>query len=189
MFKPQNKFAILSLTNLIFLTSALPSRGDDISSVFYISKNDNGNQIHYGIRLNQNCLPEGNNPVYVYWVRENGTTGNLLSVEEPAYGLSSQSVSGENVEVILRFFQNRGIQKPITFKMDKLNNGNCQARAFTRINDSQKQLSNIRIALKDIFRNPLTGSTIGGTVVNLTMVSPNREEEVISCTSNCRFGI
>ncbi|MEG4575276.1 DUF4833 domain-containing protein [Microcoleus sp. N3A4] len=189
MLKRQNKLAILSLTNLIFLSFVLPSRGNDISSVFYISKNDNDNQIHYGIRLNQNCLPEGSNPVYVYWVRENKTTGNLLSVEEPAYGISSQSVSGENVEVILRFFQNRGIQKPISFKIFKLNNGTCKAQAFARINSSQKQLSNIHIFLKHIFRNPLTGSTIGGTVVNLTLVSPNREEEVISCNSNCRFGI
>lgn len=189
MFKRQNKFAILSVTNLIFLSFALSSRGDDIASIFYVSKNDNGNQIHYGIRLNQNCLPEGSNPVYVYWVRENRTTGNLLSVEEPAYGISSQSVSGEDVEVILKFFQDRGIQKPIIFKTFKLNNGTCQARAFARIDGSQKQLSNIHILLKDIFRNPLTGSTIGGTVVNLTMFSSNKEQEVISCTSDCRFGI
>jgi Domain of unknown function (DUF4833) len=189
MFKRRNKFALLSLTNLIFLSSALPSRANDISSVFYVSKNDNGNQIHYGIRLNQNCLPEGSNPIYVYWIRANKTTGNLLSVEEPAYGISSQSVAGENVEVILNFFQARGIQKNISFRTSKLNNGNCQTRAFTRINNSQKQLSNIHIFLKDIFRNPFTGSTIGGTVVNLTMVSTNREEEVVSCTSDCRFGL
>lgn len=189
MIKRPNKLAILSLTNLLFMSLVLPARGDEIDSVFYIAKNDNGNQIHYGIRLNQNCLPEGSNPVYVYWVRENRTTGNLLSVEEPAYGLSSQSVSGKNVEVILRIFQNRGIQKPISFRTLRLKNGTCQAKAFARINGSQKQLSNMRISLKDIFRNPLNGNTIGGTVVNLTMVTPNREEEVISCTSDCRFGI
>lgn len=183
------KLAILSLTNLIFLSFILPSRGDDISSVFYVLKNDNGNQIHYGVKLNQNCFPEGSNPVYVYWVRENGTTGNLLSVEKPAYGISNQSVSSKDVEVILKFFDDRRIQKPIRFKISKLNNGTCEAKAFTWINDSQKQLSNIHIFLKDILRNPLTGSTIGGTVVNLTLVSPNGEEEVILCNANCRFGL
>ncbi len=189
MFKPKNKLAFLSLTNFIFLSFALPTGANDTSSIFYVSKNDNGNQIHYGIRLNRNCLPEGSNPVYVYWLRENRTTGNLLSVEEPAYGILNQSISASTVEVRLKFFQDRGIQKPISFRTARLNNGSCQARAFTTINGKQRQLSNIRIFLKDIMRNPLNGSTLGGTVVNLSLVSSNKDEEVISCTSNCRFGI
>jgi hypothetical protein len=189
MFKHQNKFAILSVINFIFLSFTLPSRANDIPSVFYVSKNDNGNQIHYGIRLNKNCSPEGNKSVYVYWIRENRTTGNLLSLEEPAYGIARQSVSGEDVEVMLQFFQDRGIKKPIVLRTSKLNNGTCQTKAFTTINGSQKQLANIHIFLDNIFINPFTGSTIGGTVVNLKMISPNKEQEVISCTSDCRFGI
>ncbi len=183
------KLVILSLMILIFLSFVLPSKANNISSVFYVLKNDNGNQIHYGIQVDRNCLPEGSNPVYVYWVRENGTTGNLLSVEKPAYGIFSQSPSNQDVEVILRFFLDRKIQKPIRFKTSKLNNGTCEAKAFTLINGSEQQLSNIRIFLKNIFRNPLTGSTIGGTVVNLTLASPNGEEEAMFCTSHCRFGL
>lgn len=189
MFKHKNKFAIVAFTHFIFLSAASPLLANDIPSVFHISKNDNGNQVHYGIRLNQNCLPMGNKPVYVYWRKENGATGELMQLEEPGYGIFSQSVSGQRVEIILNAFQNRGIQKLITVRSVKLNNGSCQASAFTRINGKPMQLSRLQILLSNIMRNPFTGGTIGGRLVNLTLISSTTDEEVISCTSDCRFGL
>lgn len=189
MFKHKNKFAIVAFTHLILLSAASPLLADDIPSVFYISKNDNANQVHYGIRLNQECAPMGSKPVYVYWKKENGTTRELIQLEQAGYGISSQSVSGQRVDITLNAFQNRGIQKPIAINSVKLNNGRCQASAFTTINGKTVQLSSLQIQLNNISRNPLNGGTIGGTIVNLTLIASTRDREVISCTSDCRFGL
>lgn len=178
----------LGLSFNVFLGISLPTYANDIPSVFYISKNDNGNQIHYGMKLDSNCFPQGTTPVYVYWIRENGSTGNLLRLEEPAYGIYSQKVSGQNVDVLLNFFQNRGINKLITLKNTKLSTGTCQSQAFTQINRHQRRLTTIDINLTQVLRNPFTGSTIGGTVVNLSLIGLE-SKEIIPCTSSCRFGI
>ncbi len=178
-------FRLVVFSFLLLETSA---SANDVPRVFYISKNDNGNQIHYGVKLDQNCLPMGNNPIYVYWVRENGTTGELQKLEQPAYGIYSQSVSGDHVDLILNFFQGRGISKLITVSSARLENGTCQAQAFTSINNRKSQLSIMDIDLTNIFRNPFTGSTIGGTVVNINLIG-TKGKEVIPCTSGCRFGI
>ena len=187
MFKHKVKFA-LAFTHSLWLFIVPTVLANEISSIFYVSKNDNDNQVHYGVRLNQNCLPIGNNPVYVYWRMANGKTQELRGLEQPAYGISRQSISGERVNFILNGFQNRGIQKSLFVKSARLNDGNCQVLAFTTINGKQVQISSIRILLSKIKRNPFTGGTIGGKVDSITVVSSVGDEEVIQCRSNCEFG-
>lgn len=191
MFDRQIQFALVGFTNFILLSGAAPLLANDIPSVFHIAKNDNANQVHYGIRLNQNCVPIPNKPVYVYWQKEDGTTKELMQLEQAGYGIFSQSVSSSKVDIILNAFHSRGIQKIISFKPVKLNNGSCQASAFTSINGKSRELTKLYILLSNINRNPFTGGTIGGRIVNLTLISSTNDEkseEVISCTSDCRFG-
>ncbi len=192
MFNRQNQFAIVGFTSFMLLSGAAPSLANDIPSVFHISKNDNGNQVHYGIRLNQNCVPIPNQPVYVYWQKEDGTTRELISLEQSGYGIFSQAVSGAKVDIFLNALHSRGIQKLISFKSVKLNDGRCQASAFTSINGKPMQLTKLDILLSNINRNPFTGGTIGGRIVSLTLIGSTKDgksEEVISCTSDCRFGL
>ncbi|MBW4578149.1 MAG: DUF4833 domain-containing protein [Tildeniella nuda ZEHNDER 1965/U140] len=170
------------------LSIASSSVAKDVSSLFYVSKSDNRNQAHYGVQLNQKCLPTNSRPVYAYWRMANGKTEELLSIEEPAYGIASQSVSGNNTNLILNGFQNRGIQRMIALTASG-SNGRCQAKAYTNINGVRKELSYIHIDLADVRRNPFGGGTIGGRVVRLTLISSDGTQEAIPCSSNCRFGI
>lgn len=191
MFNRQTQFALAGFANFILFSSAAPLLANDIPSVFHIAKNDNANQVHYGIRLNQNCVPIANKPVYVYWQKEDGTTRELMQIEQAGYGIFSQSVSSTKVDILLNALHSRGIQKLISFKPVKLNNGSCQASAFTSINGKSRQLTRLYILLSNINRNPFTGGTIGGRIINLTLISSTKDgknEEVILCTSDCRFG-
>ena len=40
---------------------------NDVQSVFHVSKSQNRNQVHYALRLDQQCRPVGKAPVYGYW--------------------------------------------------------------------------------------------------------------------------
>src|SRR5690348_6852763 len=62
-----------------------------VSSVFYLAKSENKNQVHYAVRVDDRCRPVGAAPVYGYWRDlEVGpsATSRLLQHEQPAYGLT-----------------------------------------------------------------------------------------------------
>jgi hypothetical protein len=66
-----------------------------VQSVFFVAKSENKNQVHYGIRLDEACVPAGESPVFAYWrMLEHGplSTEPLLVREVPAYGLQKQHV-------------------------------------------------------------------------------------------------
>ncbi|MGK7886846.1 MAG: DUF4833 domain-containing protein [Crocosphaera sp.] len=189
MFTHQSKLAILSLTNALILSISSPSLANDLKSVFNISKTDNGNQVHYGIRLNQDCLPQGNNPVYVYWKLENNTTEGLLDLEKPAFGIASQSVSGNQVSLEINGLKNRGISRPITIKTFASPSGDCQGQAWIKIQQNQAQLSKIHLNLKDVVRIPGFDIAISGKIDNLILIGTNQNQEMIPCQSGCSFGL
>jgi hypothetical protein len=65
------------------------------SSVFFVAKSENRNQVHYGVALDANCAPAGTSPVFAYWrMHERGplATEPLLDREVPAYGVAWQHV-------------------------------------------------------------------------------------------------
>ncbi len=67
----------------------------DVSTVFFVAKSENKNQVHYGIRLDEACAPSGETPVYAYWrMLERGplATEPLLSREVRAYGVADERV-------------------------------------------------------------------------------------------------
>jgi hypothetical protein len=64
-----------------------------VPSVFFVAKSENKNQVHYGVRLDEECAPVGEFPVFAYWrMLERGplTTEPLLPREMPAYGFARQ---------------------------------------------------------------------------------------------------
>ncbi|NET01399.1 MAG: DUF4833 domain-containing protein [Sphaerospermopsis sp. SIO1G2] len=188
MFNPQSNLAIFSLTNALILSLSSPLLANDLNSVFHISKTDNGNQVHYGIRVNQDCSPQGNNPVSVYWRLENNTTEGLLEPEKPAFGIANQSVSGNQVTLEINGLKNRGITRPITIKTFSSPSGDCQGEAWMKIQQNQAQLSKIHLNLKNVVRIPDYDIAISGKIDNLILIGTKNQEK-IPCQSGCSFGL
>jgi hypothetical protein len=175
----------------ILLFPIAPSLAENIPSIFFVSSNNNKNQVHYGIKLNQDCSPKGSKPVFAYWRMKNGSTKDLSQEQRPAFGIATQSVLGEKVNISLRVFESRGIKKPITIQTLRANDGICRAKALMVINEEPATLSNFYLSLANLKR--FFGLTIGGKVVSITVTGFNNSqqavEEIIPCPSQCSFGI
>lgn len=125
---------------------AVGPRGTD--STFFISRSENRNQVHYGVRVGADCRPVGSSPVYVYWrMLEKGDseTEPLLGIEGPVYGVEEgqQVVStpeGWRVRVKLRSFPDRQIEIAVSRE-----NGVCATRAWTTVGGTVSQLDSIYV--------------------------------------------
>ncbi len=142
---------VITLAGMVALPAlsaeqALGPRGTD--STFYISRSENRNQVHYGVRVGEDCRPVGTSPAYVYWrMLEKGPseTEPLLGVEGPVYGLedAQEVVSGPEgwrVRVKLRSFPDRQIEIAVSQE-----NGVCTTRAWTKVGSSVSQLNYIYV--------------------------------------------
>jgi len=86
--------------------------GADPASVFYVQRNKNAKEVHYGLRLDAACRPMSEQPMYNYWVRPTKTgpvTEPLSFFQQAGYGLKSQTVGDCAVEVVLKALPGRRI--------------------------------------------------------------------------------
>lgn len=178
------------LVNLSFIGGAIAlliipsnrSYATSVNSIFFISKSDNDNQVHYGVQTNADCSLKSSKPVYPYWKLENGELEGLLAIEVPAFGIARQSVSGNEVVIEVNGFQGRGITKPIMIRSSESANKGCQISAFTQINGEVTELRQVHI---DLTRSGFFG--LGGTVHSVTFYGDDKKQEKIVCQSNCNF--
>jgi Domain of unknown function (DUF4833) len=175
-------FSCISGVMPLLLVSATHSYASSLNSIFFISKSDNGNQVHYGVQTNADCSLKPSKPAYPYWKLKSGQLEGLLSVEVPAFGIANQSVSSNEVVIELNGFKTRGISKPITIRSTRSKSQACQISAFTKINGEATRLLRVHI---DLTREGLFG--LGGTVHNITLYGADQKPEKIVCKSNCRF--
>jgi hypothetical protein len=132
--------------------SAQASRRSELPSVFFISKSENRNQVHYAVAVDANCAPAGNSPVRPYWrmLETNPTlTAPLLAREERAYGIASQSVelrwaSGGRIALVLQALPKR----PLRIVTGKDAKGSCVASAYMVIEQQPARLYAIHVVLK-----------------------------------------
>jgi len=125
-----------------------------VQSVFHIAKSENKNQVHYGVRVDRDCHPIGENPVYAYWrMRELGpnSTEPLLDREQPAYGLHERQVvqhtlRADRIRVRLRAFADH----PISIEVFR-NGQRCLARALLRVHEQPAVLQSIYIDIGFLF--------------------------------------
>jgi hypothetical protein len=101
----------------LFAARAAGDGGREVASVFFVSKSENKNQVHYAVRLDDRCAPAGSAPVTPYWrmlERDATATEPLLSREVPAYGIAEQTVvsrgeRGGVVRLVLKALPSRPI--------------------------------------------------------------------------------
>lgn len=134
------------------ITAKLPAQA--VQSVFHIEKSENKNQVHYAVQVDAQCHPTGKKPVYGFWRDlEEGprVVSNLLSHEQPAYGLTDPryvraSDTGGEVRVSLRGFPDR----PLTVETFRIGKG-CGARAITKIKGEPAMLKSIYVSIGFLF--------------------------------------
>jgi hypothetical protein len=121
-------------------------RTRDISSVFFVAKSENRNQVHYGVHLDEACAPTGRSPVFAYWrMLEHGplATEPLLAHEVRAYGVGEQRVlareqGGGRVAVSLRALPARTI-----VVTSRAQGEGCRADATTNIGGVPAALTSV----------------------------------------------
>lgn len=143
-------FIPLSLLAMPALLGALHFGPHDVR-VFAITKSDNRDQVHFGVHLDKNCVPEGTEPVYGYWrIYEKGpdVVEDLNWMDQKAYGIVSQQITkdfqgGSKVLIALRAAPSRGIAV-LTRKQD----GRCVAEGITTIDNAPARLDHIFLKIK-----------------------------------------
>jgi len=129
-----------------------PSNANASAPLFSISKTENRNYVQFVEHLDATCAPFGTAPVHAYWrMLEHGPAAiePLLSREEPAYGLASQSViergeAGGVVRVTLRALSSA----PLLVESRRRADGGCEASARTSIAGVDARLFNVHAVLK-----------------------------------------
>ncbi len=129
-------------------------QGNPVGSVFFISKSENRNQVHYAVQVDAQCQPKGKKPLYGYWRDfEVGpkATSPLLDREQSAYGLTdprwvkSHGTGGE-IRIGLRGFPDR----PLTIQTFQTAAG-CRANALTTIGKAPAALRSIYVEIGFLF--------------------------------------
>jgi hypothetical protein len=139
--RPRKAAAAAGLV-LLLLGAGRAGAAEDPESVFHIDRNKNRNQVHYGIHVDANCKPVGDEPVYNYWLRlENDTpvTQPVKFFQQAAYGFRRQNIEKDGrIEVRLRALPDRQIVMRLTVV-----GGACKAGAFLTINGVEAHLEKV----------------------------------------------
>jgi hypothetical protein len=122
----------------------------DVRTLFAIGKNTDKNEVQYGIRLDAQCLPVGDEPVYAYWRQyEKGPeiTADLNWLDRTGYGIAKQrveqrSAAGSRVVMSLRATSDRSIAIQV-HKGEKA----CEAEAISYIARVPSKLDRIHVQL------------------------------------------
>jgi hypothetical protein len=129
-------------------------RARPVTSVFFIAKSQNRNQVHYGVRVDAHCRIASAASVYAYWREfEVGprAVSPLLGIEQPAYGMTAPRAIADaggasRVAFSLRAFA----QRSITIQSFG-SAGACKAWAITTIAKQPALLRSIYVELGFLF--------------------------------------
>ena len=143
-------FRALTLAACLCVPAAAADAGDsvtfgpyDVHSAFYVSKSENQNQVHYGVRVDAACRPQ-KKPVFGYWRRlRKGQRVDepLVGAGRHVYGPSDeqQVTAGERGGAV-RMFVKAAKQVPISIQIEKTESG-CKATTTTNIKGAPARLS------------------------------------------------
>jgi hypothetical protein len=122
----------------------------DVRTMFVIGKNTDRNEVQFGIRLDADCVPVSDEPIYNYWRQfEKGpeVTEDLNFLDKTGYGIKNQKVverktSGSKVVLTLRATSDR----PIAVYVRK-ERAACVAEPLTYISGTSARLERIHVQL------------------------------------------
>lgn len=140
---------LLVVVTSIALADTVHFEPSDVRTVFLVSKNENRNQVHYGIRLDAHCEPRGATPVFAYWRNlESGPAdlSPLLPIELRAYGIAEQRIDRRGALVAVDIRLAALSERVVRIEVSQAN-GRCRARAFTSIGGQQARLHRVHVIL------------------------------------------
>jgi hypothetical protein len=122
----------------------------DVRTLFAIGKNTDRNEVQYGVRLDKDCVPQGEEPIYAYWRQyEKGpeVTEDLNWLDKTGYGIKDQRVeqrspAGSKVVMRLRATSDRNIGVYVKKEGDK-----CVAEPISYISGTSARLQKIHVQL------------------------------------------
>jgi hypothetical protein len=137
----------------------------DVRSVFYVSKSENYNQVHYALRLDASCRPRSNRPVWAYWKRVKEGRRWDAPLSRPArhvYGVGDEqrvrrSESGGQVQVYVRALEQLRIEIDVRSK----GTVGCEAGATTTIAGKRARLSHAYLKIRPLRPRPEYVEVIG----------------------------
>jgi len=110
---------------------------NDIETLFFIAKSDGVNRVEYGMRLDGNCAPYGDEPVFPYWrVLEPpppARTKAMGAMAKLGYGIATQSVLKRTSSGGEATIQLRQVARTISIKTSRGASGRCTALVRTKI--------------------------------------------------------
>ena len=146
MFKKRIFFSLIAV--FIFFVAGLTTGLASSKYIFHIKRNKNKNIVQYSIRYDKDsCTPTGQKPIYVYWRNLEVSPTDTESIhfwEQPAYGIKSQKVIGNKVEIHLKALPTKKIVTD--FVKSK---GKCSINSTVQINGSQGIIKEIYVFAKE----------------------------------------
>lgn len=141
---------------------------DDVPTVFSIRKSTDDNRIDYGIALDAQCRPVGDEPVHAYYRRSTGSTRGLSFIERTVVGTRNQRVSqadnGGRVSFRVRSLSDRSLV--ITSRQTE---SGCRATVSTRVSGAPAVLTDVLAVLdgpRSIHHVELRGRSSDGQMLH-----------------------
>ena len=136
----RRRLVLLAAAVTTFTCSALASEprfgANDVETLFFISKSDDRNRVDYGMRLDSQCAPYGDEPVFPYWRDFEpplpGRKRSLGFFAKLGYGISTQQVrrTAAGGETTIKL---RQVERVISITTSRAANGRCSALVRTTI--------------------------------------------------------
>ena len=140
------------------------------TSVFFIQRNKNRNEVHYRLDVDEDCLPAGKSPLSPYWRRlEEGpdVVKPITLLQRRAYGIERQSVGDAGVTAVLRALPARAIEVE-----SRLGERGCEAAAFMNIDGRRTRFERAYVFATEGLLLPkveyidLFGRDVGGALLS-----------------------
>ena len=111
-------------------------------SAFHIDRNKNRHQVHYGIQVDKDCRPVGEQPVYNYWLRREEEPPRREPVrffQQAAYGFQKQKIEDDGrIELRLRALPDRQLVVRVAAV-----GGVCKVETFATIDGKSSYLDKV----------------------------------------------
>lgn len=122
----------------------------DVRTLFGIGKNTDRNEVQYGIRLDKDCVPVGDEPVYAYWRQyEKGpeVTADLNWLDRTGYGIKDQRVTARSPAASKVLMRLRATSDRTIAILVRKEGGACAAEPIAFISGTPSRLTHIHVQL------------------------------------------